>query len=97
MMKAIIDRSLTPKEVKERIHQYQIASQPFIKIMSDFMAVQIPKMIILLNGKLEIQYTNEYYTLKKQIDEALNLLQKEIFSQCNDPDLLGSKSSFYHW
>ena len=84
---AIISNRLTPTQIKQRICEYREASRPFIKILVDLKNTQLTKMTLLPNGKLEIQYTDEYHRLKKQIDEHLEVLQKEILPHSLMPNI----------
>uniref|UniRef100_A0A6H1ZM55 Uncharacterized protein n=1 Tax=viral metagenome TaxID=1070528 RepID=A0A6H1ZM55_9ZZZZ len=82
-MKAMAAKALTQKELIEMINLYKEQSQPVIKILIDFMRTCIPKMIMHPNGKIECQYPDEYWTLKKQVDEYLSVLQSQIFGEHN--------------
>ena len=82
--RAIKSRPVTPIEILERFHTYREASRPFIKLHTDLMNTQIKSMVFRSsypNPKLGIQYTDEYYILKKQIDEQLKFLQKELLGE----------------
>ena len=78
MQRAIKSKPLTATEIKERIHTYIEVARPFVKIHIGLMTTQVKKMVFHPTGRLEIQYTDEYYILKKQIDQTLDYLQKSI-------------------
>ncbi len=63
------------------MHTYLEASRPFVKLHTDLTMTQVKKMLLYTNGEVKIQYTDEYYILKKQIDEQLKFLQKELLGE----------------
>ena len=79
LQRAIKSKPVTPIEILERLHAYREASRPFLKILSDLGKTQVTKMLLYRDGRFEIKYTDKYYTLKKQIDQTLDCLHKEIF------------------
>ena len=86
MKQAIKDRPLTSREIRERVRIYQIASHPFIKILSNLEILFTTKLIMYPNGELKKHYTDEYYVIRKQVTETLALLRKEILEKGGNND-----------
>jgi len=80
---AIKNRPLSSEEYRKLLEEYQEASKPFIKILASVLATEIPKMILLPNGKLEAKHSDLFHATKKRVDETLDLLWKNIVGTPN--------------
>ena len=82
-MKAMASKPLSEKELMERINLYKEQSQQIIKPLLDYLKLHTPKIVLHQNGNIECQYSEEYWNLKRQIDEYLTVLQSQIFGEHN--------------
>ena len=77
MKSSIKERPLTLKEYRRRYHEYSEASAPIIKEMSRLVTMSTPKMILHVDGTLEIKYGNEVKKIKAALKEMLDDLYRQ--------------------
>jgi len=77
-MRAIKNRPLKPEEYRGRIQQYQEAATPFLHALSNIMAIEIPRLVLLPSGKLERAYSDQVHAALNQVNQILDILHKEI-------------------